>query len=288
MPLGLIKGEYRITHSEPDGDSVHFYPDDPDAFQKLNLAAHMNSGGGVQLRLDAIDALETHYTPRVRGSFLQHQPLGLAHAAGARLLELIGFTDVTRNGHEMVTDSTPDATPGYILTRFADKYGRPVSLAYAGGRDNDDLSPVRVDVKLLKKSANYQLVSAGLAYPTYYSKLYPDLRRALTTAVSHARAARSGIWADDLTTAGVKITSLGDLNDGAVIMPKLFRRLVDYFALNAGSLSLSGFLAFLAARDDRLLVLSEGHMTGFDSVVEVDDQTVRLNHPPEDLVFIEA
>src|SRR5262245_43591398 len=160
MPLNLIKGEYRIRHSEPDGDSVHFYPDDPDAFDTLNLAAHVNGSGGVQLRLDAIDALETHYTPRVRGSFLQHQPLGLAHAAGARLLEIVGFTDVTRNAHEMVTDSTPDATPGYILTRFADKYGRPVSLAYAGDRDADDLSPVRVDVKLLKKSANYQLASA--------------------------------------------------------------------------------------------------------------------------------
>jgi endonuclease YncB( thermonuclease family) len=286
MPLNLIKGEYRITHSEPDGDSVHFYANDPDAFHTLNLAAHMNSSGGVQLRLDAIDALETHYTPRVRGSFLQHQPLGLAHAAGERLLELIGFTDTTRKG-EMITGSTPDATPGYILTRFADKYGRPVSLAYAGDRDDDDLSPVRVDVKLLKKSVNYQLVGAGLVYPTYYSKLYPDLRRALTTAVSHARAARSGVWEGDLTTAGAKLETMTDLTDGAVIMPKLFRRLVDYFALNAGSMSLDAFPGFLAARDDRLLVLSEGHMTGFDTVVTVADQTVRLDHPPEDLVFIE-
>src|SRR5438477_10224964 len=87
MPLNLIKSEYRITPSQPDRDSVHFYANDPDAFHTLNLAAHMNSSGGVQLRLDAIDALETHYTPRVRGSFLQHQPLGLAHAAGERLLE---------------------------------------------------------------------------------------------------------------------------------------------------------------------------------------------------------
>jgi hypothetical protein len=32
MSLYLIKGQYRIVHSEPDGDSVHFLPDDPQAF----------------------------------------------------------------------------------------------------------------------------------------------------------------------------------------------------------------------------------------------------------------
>jgi len=26
MSLYLIKGQYRIAHSEPDGDSVHFSP----------------------------------------------------------------------------------------------------------------------------------------------------------------------------------------------------------------------------------------------------------------------
>jgi Staphylococcal nuclease homologue len=288
MPLSIIKGEYRIRHSEPDGDSVHFHPSDPDAFRTLHLAAQLHTDGGVQLRLDAIDALETHYTPRVRGSFLQHQPLGLAHAAADRLLTLLGFTAYTRDDKELITDSTPETVPGYILTRFADKYGRPVSLAYAGESEHPDLSPVRVDPALLKRSVNYHLVGAGLAYPTYYSKLYPDLRRALTAAVGHARARRTGVWAEDATTTGVKITTLVDLTDGAVIMPKLFRRLVDYLALGAGSVSLAGFVDFLAARDDRLIVLSEGHVTGFDSIVEVHDETVRLNHPPEDLVFIEA
>lgn len=85
MPLSIIKGSYHIQHSQPDGDSIHFLPDDPAAFTTLHLRAQAHSDGTVQLRLDAIDALETHYSPRVHGGFLQHQPLGLADGAAAKL-----------------------------------------------------------------------------------------------------------------------------------------------------------------------------------------------------------
>lgn len=287
MPLHIVKGHYHIQHSQPDGDSIHFHPDDPTAFATLHLAAQVHADGGVQLRLDAIDALETHYSPRVPGGFLQHQPLGLAHAAADQLLSLLGFTQVQRDG-ETVTSSTPAQTQGYILTRFADKYGRPVAFAYAGQSDHPDLGAVFVDEQLLAASANYQLAAQGLVYPTYYSKLYPDLRTALTAAVEQARSAKTGIWDADATTTGAEVTSLAALDDELVILPKLFRRLVDYLALGAGSISLGGFVAFLAARDDRLFVVSEGHATGLDNVTEVDGQSVRLTHPPEDLIFIEA
>jgi uncharacterized protein (DUF952 family) len=287
MPLHIIKGHYHIQHSQPDGDSIHFHPDDPTAFTTLHLSAQVHADGGVQLRLDAIDALETHYSPRVHGGFLQHQPLGLAHAAAEQLLSLLGFTQVQRDG-ETVTSSTPAQTQGYILTRFADKYGRPVSFAYAGQSDQPDLGAVFVDEDLLAASVNYQLAAQGLVYPTYYSKLYQDLRTALTAAVEQARGAKAGVWDADATTAGAQVTGLAALDDELVILPKLFRRLVDYLALGAGSISLGGFGAFLAARDDRLFVISEGHATGFDNVTQVSGQTVRLTHPPEDLIFIEA
>jgi endonuclease YncB( thermonuclease family) len=287
MPLHIVKGHYRLQGSEPDGDSVRFHPTNPDAFTSLHLAAHLSGHGGTQLRLEAIDALETHYSPRVAGGFLQHQPLGLAHAAAARLLQLLGFTDVQRDG-ERVTASTPDQTEGYILTRFADKYGRAVSFAYAGPSDHEDLSSIFVDTEQLERSANYQLVASGLVYPTYYSKLFPDLRNALTAAVNKARSDRAGVWEGDATTSGATINTLEELDNELVILPKLFRRLVDYLALGAGDISLNGFLAFLASRDDRLFVISQAHATGLDNICQVDNQTVRLTHPPDDLIFIEA
>jgi endonuclease YncB( thermonuclease family) len=287
MSLYLIKGQYRIVHSEPDGDSVHFFPDDTEAFTSLHLAAHLGGGGAAQLRLDAIDALETHYTPATHGARTLHQPLDLAHAAGGRLLELLGFTNVVRDG-ETVTGATPDATPGYILTRFADKYGRPVSLAYAGATDRPDQQPVFTDVGLLRGSVNYQLLSEGLVYPTFYSRLYPDLRADLTVAATEARGSKAGVWASDATTSGATIQTLADLTDRLVIMPKLFRRLAEYFALGAGDVSLAGFMAFLASHNDRLYVISDGHATGFDTVIEVDGRTVRLTRDITDLIFVEG
>ncbi|HJQ48040.1 MAG TPA: hypothetical protein VJ870_17230 [Amycolatopsis sp.] len=67
MTLTLIKGNFRIVGASPDGDSVRFYPDDPMAFSKAGMRVRLNSRGGAQLRLDAIDALETHYQAQNHG-----------------------------------------------------------------------------------------------------------------------------------------------------------------------------------------------------------------------------
>jgi endonuclease YncB( thermonuclease family) len=287
MPLTLIQGRFRILNTEPDGDSIRFVPTDPGAFTTAGVAAKAGSGGAVQLRLDAIDALETHYTPRVPGGSVHHQPPEFADAAAARLLDILGFTDVQRAG-QRVTAATPAETDGYILTRFADKYGRPVSFAFAGTPDEADLSSVFLDADRLRTSANYQLTAAGLVYPTYYSKLYADLRETLTTAATAARAAGSGLWSKDTTQTGTTISDQATLTDQAVILPKLFRRLTDYLALGEGDVSLDRLPAFLAAHDDRLFVLSERRATGFDNIITVTGQTVALTKLPEDLVFLEA
>ena len=47
----------------PDGDSVRFTPTDPRAWARAGVAARVNATGGAQLRLDGIDAHETHHTP---------------------------------------------------------------------------------------------------------------------------------------------------------------------------------------------------------------------------------
>ncbi len=288
MPLSLIKGHYRIVGASPDGDSIRFYPDDRDAFTKLKLNVRTNKTGGAQLRLDGIDALETHYTPRVGGFGAQHQPLKYADGAGTELLKFLGFKSVIRDDREIVTTSEPLETPGFILTRFADKYGRSVAFAFKGAHRAADLSDTLLDVALLKKSANFHMLSLGLAYPTYYEKLYPDLRDAMTKAVGAARGSGKGIWKLDATVKGFTVKNLGTLTDETVMMPKLFRRLLDYLTINDGDVSLAGFKTFLKARNDRLLILSTRHNTGFDFVVKVTGQKIQLTNPPEDLVFREG
>ncbi len=39
MPFSIIEGQFRIMHTQPDGDPVRFYPTGPDAFTQLHLAA---------------------------------------------------------------------------------------------------------------------------------------------------------------------------------------------------------------------------------------------------------
>jgi hypothetical protein len=45
MPLSVIKRHYRIQNSEPDSDSVHFHPADPNAFAGLQLGTHLSGPG---------------------------------------------------------------------------------------------------------------------------------------------------------------------------------------------------------------------------------------------------
>jgi endonuclease YncB( thermonuclease family) len=288
MPMTLIKGEYRVVGAAPDGDSIRFYPDAADAWERAGLNVRPNAAGGAQLRLEGIDALETHYTPAVGDLRNLHQPHDLGRAAAAELLRLLGFEEVVRRDDEVVTSATPATRPGHIYTRFADKYGRAVAFAYAGTTDQPDLAAVFLDAVALAGSVNQQLLASGLEYPTYYSKLFVDLRAALNGAVEEARTAGRGVWPDDVTMKGVTVDSLATLTDVAVVLPKLFRRLVDYLSINNGDVSLAGLPAYLASRDDRLVVVSTGQITGFDNVLVVDGQTVRMTRPPEDLVFIEG
>jgi endonuclease YncB( thermonuclease family) len=287
MPFTLITGQYRITGSEPDGDSVRFYPAAEDAFRRAGLNVRTNQAGGAQLRLDGIDALETHYSPQPGGSGVLRQPATFGDAAAGRLLAALGFTKVSRDAHQSVLSASPTATPGYVLTQFADTYGRCVSFAFAGDPPAEDLTPVDLTAEQVTASANVAVLADGLAYPTYYSKLFPELRQALTAAVRTARAAGSGLWPDDRTTSGFTVADRSTLTEQVVIMPKLFRRLMDYLARSDGDPSLAGLPTFLADQDDRLTVLSEGSTTTFDKVIEVTGQHVRLSYPPEDLVFVE-
>jgi endonuclease YncB( thermonuclease family) len=243
-----------------------------------------NATGAAQLRMDAIDAPETHYTPR--GGHVLHQPLDLGHAAAAELLKWLGFRGVQRDG-EKVTTVDRDDVPGFILTRGADLYGRCVALAGRGDPPATSGRMVAVDVKLLRKTVNHRLLSAGFAYPTFYTNLYADLRRELAKQAGAARDAGKGVFARDRTQRGVEVKALTTLTDDAVILPKLFRRLADYLHLNGDDPSLSGFAAFLAQQDDRVWVIPTGQKTGFDTVVAVSGQSVRLKRLPEELVFEE-
>lgn len=287
MPMTLIQGKFRVAQTAPDGDSIRFYPNNPELWKKLSTRVRINRSGGAQLRLDAIDALETHFSPRGGSIGRQHQPLKYAHAAVDELLKFLGFKEFVRNDDEKITSATPEEVPGFILTRFADTYGRAVALVFKGEAKQEDGSDTFIDKSLLKKSANCHLLSKGLAYATFYSKLFPDVRSEMTAIVKKARQDAKGLWSVDKTNAGFTIDSLETITDEVVILPKLFRRLLGYLAINDDSVSLDGFSQYLDSLDDKVIILPDGHVTGFDYTVKVEGQTIQLTKQPEDLIFVE-
>jgi hypothetical protein len=288
MPFVLIRGSYHVKGFAPDGDSVRFRPDDPDAWDRVPgwRRPRPNGRGMAQLRIEAIDALETHF--QAGGAVgLVHQPAGPATAARDRLLELLGIGDVVLAPDGSTIADARDGTPGFILTRAVDVNHRPIAFAYAGEPPVvADEDAVWLDVPLLRESVNHRLVAEGLVFPTYYTGLFHDLRSTFTAAADQARAAGLGVWPQDRTEAGATVTSLASITDEQVLLPKLFRRLASFIAANGGRVDLAGFEPWLEIANERVFDLDRGQETGFDDLVEVAGDTVRLTVPVTRIVFV--
>ena len=88
MAFFLIKGTFHVKGYSPDGDSIRFRARNPDNWKKLSgPAAELNARGHAQLRVEGVDALETHYQG-------YHQPMKLARAACRYLLSYLGIDEV--------------------------------------------------------------------------------------------------------------------------------------------------------------------------------------------------
>ncbi|KAH6653632.1 hypothetical protein BKA67DRAFT_660199 [Truncatella angustata] len=207
-------GDRETYGPEPDGDTVKFLPDNPAWVQGLpwvsGVPPKINSRG-ISVRLEAIDALETHYQDKHGKNKLQE--LHLANAARDELLSQLGFTNVKflDNSPNKVASANHDSLPGY----------------WPGA----DGSTLTVDEAVVDRSVNAKLLANGLAYPAFYGTLPAALREHLATKSGAARTAQRGLWprstADKETAAEeVSPTNLQSF----VIWPKLFRRVVEYFA----------------------------------------------------------
>ncbi|MGN8158536.1 hypothetical protein ACS8YF_07640 [Salinisphaera sp. SWV1] len=189
--------------------------------------------------------------------------------------------------HYKVT-SADDNVPGFILARTTGTYGRPVSFALSADAGKQlgltDGGEHFVTSDDLSATANAALLNQGLAYPTFYTSLFHDLRTRFAEQTLAARNAERGLWPADRTNAGVTVDSLAAITEDAVILPKLFRRLIEY--LGTGG-TVKGFKAYLARNPDRVMVLPQAHSTHLDNLIEQNGSTVRLSEPPEQLVFAE-
>jgi hypothetical protein len=284
MPFTAIHGSFHVVRYSPDGDSIRFQPANPALLDDLDgPPARVNARGHVQLRIEAIDALETHYNPPSGGG-TYHRPIALADAARSRLLDFVGIRNVVWNTNRSNVISADDGTPGYILARAVEKNGRPVSFVFAGEAADEDGGDVHLDEAVLRRSFNFLAIEEGLAYPTYYRGLFNDLRNALTAAVIAARTAGRGIHALDATMSGIDADSIAVLTEEAAILPKLFRRLITYVVSHGTAV---GFKDTLEESREPVLHIPTGNFTHFDTFIEETGNRIRMTCTPEELVFDE-
>jgi hypothetical protein len=286
MTYTLIKGSFHVTNYQPDGDSIRFKPDN---IQLLaNLSGHkpnLNARNHAQLRIEAIDALEIHYSPQ-HASGIYHQPLQLAFAARDDLLDFVGIKEIQWGDAGRLALSARDQTRGYILSRTADRYGRPISFVFSGDTKRKDGENVLLDKELLRKSYNFRALQKGLAYPTFYNGLFGDLREECTGAAQSARRDKAGIYKIDVTNSGFDVSTLHAITDGVAILPKLFRRVVDYIVYNGSAI---GFKDKLAQAQEPVFDLTTNNFTHLDTFIKQSDDGnfISLTRPPETLVFDE-
>ncbi|MFE9493089.1 hypothetical protein [Streptomyces collinus] len=91
-----------------------------------------------------------------------------------------------------MTAGTPDAAPGFILTRGSDVHGRCIALAGSGVPPGPSGLEIDVDESVLRMTVNHHMVATGLAHPTFYRSLFTSLRAELATVARQARESGLG------------------------------------------------------------------------------------------------
>ena len=197
MGYPVLRGSFVIRYPDqprqgpqPDGDTVKFQPDTPGLVDTLprcsGTPAQINSRG-MSVRLEAIDALETHFDN-------DQQEFAGATAARDALLAQLGFTGVTfvPDVPNNVDHTDQDSVRGHVLSNGIDANGRMIGFIYKGVPAEPDGGQVFLDNPRVDTSVHATLLTAGPTYPVFYDTLPADLRAHLADVSRAARAAGSG------------------------------------------------------------------------------------------------
>jgi len=288
--LRVLQGKLTVVGKSPDGHSIRFVPSRPDLLDDLYRGDRVRTSrvdASVQLRLEGIDAPETHYGGDA-------QPRG--DAARDWLLEQVGFTDVVFDQSATVQSATPTTIPATILSKGVDPNGRPIAYVLTGD-DGDGLRDgawVQLETARLDRTANARSLAAGLSYLTLYTSTPAPHRTRLRKIASDAREAGKGVWGVD-ETAMFRLVDQASISppNGVLILPKLFRRCTDYLKDRQDGFrgTLPDWLVEVSAsgsrpEDDQVLVGGRAEVRLSSLVKQLND---RIGFAPDllDIVFVE-
>jgi hypothetical protein len=212
-----------------------------------------------------------------------------ALAARDENLRLLGFRNVTffPDLPNKVSSVDVNPLPGYVIANGIEANGRLLGLVYAGDTPMADGSRPFVDDALLDQSTNVKLVTPGLAYVEPYDSMPISLVRHMRDLAAAARQAGAGMLAVEDVGKG-RAAAIPDLAtvQTLVMWPKLFRRLVAYFA--EGYSGLNDFDAWIRDdpidRDD-MLRLPDGEQANMHDTYVVNGNTLGLVYNPEEVLI---
>ncbi|MBX9722348.1 MAG: thermonuclease family protein [Candidatus Obscuribacterales bacterium] len=233
----LLEGFIEIEAS-PDGDSGHFRADNPEDWKQLEREAtttaravkvRINKNGTVQLRIEGIDSPELHY---------QHLAQALAKWSRDVFLKMLGVKKVSYDSNDIVTFAEPKRIKAFIVSAGPDKYGRPISYLFLGRPSQELVDKIKANGGYLKdnevpirESINNLLLKVGAAYITQYDNSPAEHRAALVEAATEAYEMEAGVYKED-ATAQFTLNGQDSIGpEGALIVPKLFRRISNYNAV---------------------------------------------------------
>jgi endonuclease YncB( thermonuclease family) len=281
MPSKLIKGTYHVKNRAPDGDSIAFQANNTANWDFFNWSRGFRKptpekNRPIQLRIEGIDSLETHYEGFT-------QPLAIAKSATDALLRAFGIPVLTYNLNFTKIVTAGDAVEGAIIAADVDGYDRPIAYALLGDHglaDGAEL-PALTDA-MVELTINYKLAADGLVYPTFYTTTNETGLAAISRAAAAAIEDRRGIWAFD-RSLGFQFWGPRTILEEAVILPKLFRRLVNFCEESDDMAKLA---VWLAGKRDPFTVISTGQrFQKLSDLVFVNGREVGLKFDPLDVMF---
>ncbi|MBK6697239.1 MAG: thermonuclease family protein [Myxococcales bacterium] len=273
----------------PDGDSVRFFAKEPARFEALRRSRLLRRGatdGSVQLRLEGIDAPELHYAQAC-------QPRG--ESARDALLAWLGVTGVQFAADATtIIAATPPAVPVTLLANAVDAHGRVIAYVLPP-RQGARAKRHRATPELVRTSATHAMLEGGHVYPLAYTSM-PEVHRKLFRDVARrARAKRVGIWRDDATKSGFVLHGARSVGPhGALILPKLFRRCMEFLTKRYAESFTGTFLEWLAShgsggapKPDRV-VLRHAANVPLSSLLHSQSPTLSLRADLTELIFVES
>ena len=271
----VIAGTFHVKGFQPDGDSIRFQANNPvnwDFFQWVTAAD--KAAQKKQLRVESIDALETHYEG-------YHQPRPFALAALESLLEMLGITSVTYSlALTQIVDAN-DGKPGFIASASVDRFGRPVSYLFPKKAKLTDGAVMDSATLPIEDSLNFELAREGLVYPTFYTTTDRTFAEKIRAVVTRARTTRRGIWSID-KTSDFTLLDVRTLQEDIIVLPKIFRRLIGFFD---GYSDFDKLGDYLKKQRDNLVLWDGTKKKSLADLMIIGGRRIQMKTPVEDILF---